>query len=279
MRTHVPLRLASIVLFSQARAAREAPASAPSLVAGRGRAAPTSDGATPATLRNLEVLVGVLFSVLSVLFLVSNQEIVHIVYVPPLSHKQGVRPAAVGSVGARSIHAGNERARKDREIVHELSAPDSYSGSPTSYSGAENTEELPTPRELSLIAIRGSKIPRSYGNLYTSPNSYPAPNSYSGVIFFPRGAIRGCRPEELLAPRGAITKPQPGSYLLQDGPRNAMTPDISHGSGKPCYPCGTESCTASPPSGRRISPHCMAPCTSNARGPDHLPATMKRLWP
>eukprot|EP00962_Isochrysis_galbana_P020798 scaffold6107_cov130-Isochrysis_galbana.AAC.7 len=27
----------------------------------------------------------------------------------------------------------------------ELSAPDSYSGSPTSYSGAENTEELLTP--------------------------------------------------------------------------------------------------------------------------------------
>eukprot|EP00962_Isochrysis_galbana_P053563 scaffold25018_cov99-Isochrysis_galbana.AAC.1 len=36
----------------------------------------------------------------------------------------------------------------------ELSAPDSYSGSPTSYSGAENTEELSTPDGLpSRIAI------------------------------------------------------------------------------------------------------------------------------
>eukprot|EP00962_Isochrysis_galbana_P023829 scaffold7257_cov125-Isochrysis_galbana.AAC.2 len=129
----------------------------------------------------------------------------------------------------------------------ELSAPDSYSGSPSSYSGAEITEELPTPRELSLIAIRGSKIPRSYGNLYTSPNSYPAPNSYSGVIFFPQGAIRGCRPEELLAPRGACTRPHGANIWNMHTPASQKRSYETEGeisvsvvpSTCPCYHQGT----------------------------------------
>eukprot|EP00962_Isochrysis_galbana_P027460 scaffold8630_cov115-Isochrysis_galbana.AAC.14 len=59
----------------------------------------------------------------------------------------------------------------------ELSVPDSYSGSPTSYSGAENTEELSTPKSHPEELLAGRPNPKF--------NSYPVPVlqliSYSGM--------------------------------------------------------------------------------------------------
>eukprot|EP00962_Isochrysis_galbana_P024042 scaffold7344_cov127-Isochrysis_galbana.AAC.3 len=75
----------------------------------------------------------------------------------------------------------------------ELSAPGSYSGSPTSYSGAENTEEL--FGGFVLRALWGWKIPNSYQILFATRGAsrvliatrYPAsppPRSYIQVIDF-----------------------------------------------------------------------------------------------